>query len=95
MKVRFFTQPQGEKYAGQLMVEKTIQDHTSAGVKPTVHVAQATEQDKAQFPADFLAFTKSAELPVADVAETDDTADPDASDAAPAEKRKYTKKAGK
>ena len=69
MKVRFFTQPEGEKYAGALMVEKTMQDHTSAGVKPTVWVGKAAEKDKMEFPAEFREFAgPPAEAPAEVVA---------------------------
>lgn len=58
MRVRFFIQPEGQHRAGQLMVEKTIEDHTSAGVKPTVWCGVASEQDKSVHLAEFQAFLK-------------------------------------
>lgn len=60
MKVRFYRKPEdAERNAGRVMCEKTIQDHTSAGVKPSIASDVATDADKLGYQAEYTEFLAS------------------------------------
>lgn len=60
MNVRFYRKPaDAERNAGAVMLEQTMVDHTSAGVKPSVAADVATDKDKTAHAAAWLAFVAS------------------------------------
>jgi len=68
MRVRFFRKSaDAERNAGRVMCEKTVEDHTSAGVAPTVACDVATDKDQTAYPAEWAVFS-ATEAPAAEVA---------------------------